>query len=298
MRVSHCCIGLLVGLSTIGVALAYDFEYDAGDIKGSKTSTGITYTLSVSKGNLGTSYDFDTKEGVTSGSPSGIDISVSSGGATGTMEYSNDSLPTSNFTISMNGKLIPPSGGSGSQPTWGASGSAKAPLRVTPIEDGGLAKTFYAYAGSTPVGANWTISSGATISSAQGYSTIASSETPNDYIVTATYDGDSANAKFTRLKVKFMDQNDIEISSVKVVKGGGAYVKAQLQPTSAQNKYGVGAIARGSGISCSGSISGTLTASATSSATNGGIDAKVGSDVIGSINIEVVEAEIELIIVP
>lgn len=289
---------LFVGLISGSVLNAYDFEYDAGDIEGTKTSTGITYTLSVSKGNLGTSYDFDTKDGVTSGGPAGIDISVGSGGATGVIEYDLNSLPTSNFTISMNGKLIPPSGGEGSQPTWGASGNAKAPLRVTPIEDGGLTKTFYAYVGSTPVSASWTISSGASVTPAQGYSTTASSNDPNDYIITATYNGDSAEAKFTRLKVKFMDQNDIEISSVKVVKGGGAYIKAQLLPTSAENKYGVGAIARGAGVSCTGSISGTLTATATSSASNGGIDAKVGSDIIGTVGVEIVDAKIELIIVP
>ena len=133
MKVSHSCIGLFVGLMSIWTTSAYDFTYDAGDIEGSRNSTGITYKLSVSKGNLGTSYDFDTKDGVTSGSPSGIDISVSSGGATGTMEYVNDALPTSNFTISMNGKLIPPSGGSGGpQPTWGASGNAIAPFFITP----------------------------------------------------------------------------------------------------------------------------------------------------------------------
>ena len=131
MKVAHSCIGLLAGLLSMWTASAYDFTYDAGDIEGSESLTGITYTLNVSKGNLGTSYDFDTKDGVTSGSPSGIDISVNSGGATGTMEYANDSLPTSNFTISMNGKLIPPSGGEGSQPTWGASGNAQAPFFLT-----------------------------------------------------------------------------------------------------------------------------------------------------------------------
>lgn len=289
---------VLASMLTLGSALAYDFEYDAGDIEGTRTSTGITYTLSVSKGNLGTSYDFDTKAGVTSGSPSGIDISVSSGGAIGTKEYSYDALPTANFTISMNGKLIPPGGGTGTQPTWGASGNAKAPLIVTPKEDGGLTKTFYAFVGGIPVNANWSISSGANVSASQGYSTVASSGTPNDYIVTATYNGESADAKFTRLKVKFMDQNNIEKTSVKIVKGGGTYIKTQLLPTSAENKYGIGTTTSGTGISCSGSISGTLTVSATSNATNGGIDAKVGADVIGSISVEVVDAKIELVIVP
>lgn len=167
MKVSHCCIGLLIGLSTLSTAVAYDFEYDAGDIEGSKTSTGITYTLSVSKGNLGTSYDFDTKEGVTSGSPSGIEISVSSGEAACTKEYLNDALPTSNFTISMNGKLIPPNGGSGdSQPTWGASGNAKAPFYIKSNQDGGAKNIvvphgtnvkYSAYQGTSLQVSNWTV---------------------------------------------------------------------------------------------------------------------------------------------
>ena len=167
MKVSHCCIGLLAGLMSIWTASAYDFTYDAGDIEGSKSSTGITYTLSVSKGNLGTSYDFDTKAGVTSGAPSGIDISVSSGGATGMMEYANDSLPTSNFTISMNGKLIPSgSGGAGSQPTWGTSGNAKAPYSIKSNQNGGdkeiivkagTSVTYTAYEGTSSKSSNWTV---------------------------------------------------------------------------------------------------------------------------------------------
>ncbi|MDD2478963.1 MAG: hypothetical protein PHS31_03630 [Victivallaceae bacterium] len=158
--------GVLAGMLTLGSAVAYDFEYDAGDIEGTRTSTGITYTLSVSKGNLGTSYDFDTKAGATSGSPSGIDISVSSGGATGTKEYSNDALPTANFTISMNGKLIPPSGGTGPQPTWGASGNAKAPYLIKSNQDGGdkeivvkagTSVTYTAYEGTSSKSSNWTV---------------------------------------------------------------------------------------------------------------------------------------------
>ena len=138
MKRIHCGIIGVVWLMTLGTLAAYDFEYDAGNIEGSKTSTGITYTLSVSKGNLGTSYDFDTRAGVTSGSPSGIDIDVTQNGATGTVIYANNSLPSSNFTISMNGKLIPPSGGSGGrQPTWGASGEAKAPFHIKSNQNDG-----------------------------------------------------------------------------------------------------------------------------------------------------------------
>ena len=138
MKRIHCGIIGVVWLMTLGTLAAYDFEYDAGNIEGSKTSTGITYTLSVSKGNLGTSYDFDTRAGVTSGSPSGIDIDVTQNGATGTVIYANNSLPSSNFSISMNGKLIPPSGGSGGrQPTWCASGEAKAPFHIKSNQNDG-----------------------------------------------------------------------------------------------------------------------------------------------------------------
>ena len=166
MKTFNCRLSLFVGLLWAGTLTAYDFEYDAGDIEGEKDSTGITYTLSVSKGDLGTSYDFDTKEGVTSGAPSGIDISVGSGGATGTMEYTNDSLPTSNFTISMNGKLIPPSGGSGTQPTWGARGNAKAPFYIKSNQDDGAKEiivpagtsvTYTAYEGTSSKSSNWTV---------------------------------------------------------------------------------------------------------------------------------------------
>lgn len=166
MKTFNCRLSLLVGLLGAGTLTAYDFEYDAGDIEGEKDSTGITYTLSVSKGDLGTSYDFDTKEGVTSGSPTGIDINVSSGGATGTKAYPNDSLPTANFTISMNGKLIPPSGGSGTQPTWGASGNAKAPFYIKSNHDNGAkditvaagtSVTYTAYEGNSSKSSNWTV---------------------------------------------------------------------------------------------------------------------------------------------
>ncbi|MEI3038806.1 MAG: hypothetical protein V8T90_07005 [Victivallales bacterium] len=166
MKTFSCRLSLFVGLLWAGTLTAYDFEYDAGDIEGEKDSTGITYTLSVSKGDLGTSYDFDTKEGVTSGAPSGIDISVGSGGATGTMEYTNDSLPTSNFTISMNGKLVPPSGGSGTQPTWGARGNAKAPFHIKSDQNGGekdiivphgTSVKYSAYQGTSLQNSTWSV---------------------------------------------------------------------------------------------------------------------------------------------
>ena len=168
MKRIHCgIIVVVVWLMTLGTLAAYDFEYDAGNIEGSKTSTGITYTLSVSKGNLGTSYDFDTRAGVTSGSPSEIDIDVTQNGATGTVIYANNSLPSSNFTISMNGKLIPPSGGSGGrQPTWGASGEAKAPFHIKSNQNDGAKEivvpagtsvTYTAYEGTSSKASNWTV---------------------------------------------------------------------------------------------------------------------------------------------
>lgn len=166
MKTFSCRFSLFVGLLWAGTLTAYDFEYDAGDIEGEKDSTGITYTLSVSKGDLGTSYDFDTKEGVTSGSPTGIDINVSSGGATGTKAYPNDFLPTANFTISMNGKLVPPSGGSGTQPTWGARGNAKAPFHIKSDQNGGekdivvphgTSVKYSAYQGTSLQNSTWSV---------------------------------------------------------------------------------------------------------------------------------------------
>lgn len=159
-------IGLFSMLIIWGVATAYDFEYNAGNIEGDQSSTGISYTLSVSKGDLGTAYDFDTRSGVTSGNPSGMNISVSSDGATGTKIYTNDSLPVENFTISMNGKLIPPSGGEGSQPTWGASGNARAPYTIKSNQNDGAKEivvpagtsvTYTAYEGTSSKASNWTV---------------------------------------------------------------------------------------------------------------------------------------------
>ncbi|MBN2643058.1 MAG: hypothetical protein JXR78_15505, partial [Victivallales bacterium] len=81
-------------------------------------------------------------------------------------EYSNDALPTANFTISMNGKLIPPSGGTGPQPTWGASGNAKAPFYIKSNQDGGAKEivvkagtsvTYTAYEGTSSKSSNWTV---------------------------------------------------------------------------------------------------------------------------------------------
>jgi len=146
------------------------YSYNAGDIKGSGNSTGgITYTLGVSTGQLtpSTSYPFDTTKGVTSGSPSTISISVSSGSASGTVEFSKyKDLPTSDFTISMNGKLVPPPNGSGSQPTWSAQGNAKAPYFIKSDKSNdsrdimvksGDSFTYTAYEGG-PKSSNWTVS--------------------------------------------------------------------------------------------------------------------------------------------
>ena len=141
---------------------AYDYTCDKGIITGTKSSTGISYTLGVTISDLGAgSCTFDTTAGVTGGAPAGINISVSSSSASGTIEYGNDALPTSNFTISMNGKLIPPSGGSGgTQPTWGASGQARAPFYLTPIDTvvtSGTDVTISAH--GAPTESTWSINS-------------------------------------------------------------------------------------------------------------------------------------------
>ena len=157
---------VLFGLVSGGGLHAYDFEYDAGDIEGTVTASGVTYTLSVSRGDLGTSCDFDTTQGATSGGPGNIDIKVSPGGATGVIEYGLDAMPTANFAITMNGLLIPPSGGEGSQPTWGASGNAKVPFYIKSDQEGGAkvitvkagtSVTYTAYEGDSSKNSSWTV---------------------------------------------------------------------------------------------------------------------------------------------
>ncbi|MFA6713795.1 MAG: hypothetical protein WCS27_00355 [Victivallaceae bacterium] len=111
---------------------ATHFSYNQGDIECPVGSGGVSYTLSVSISKLGASgYSFDTRAGVTTGSPSRISIS---GSFSGTIAYGLTELPTSDVAMSMNGKLIGSGGSGGTQPTWSASANAVAPFYVSPKE--------------------------------------------------------------------------------------------------------------------------------------------------------------------
>lgn len=150
---------------------AYDYQYDAGTIEGTLTSSSISYTLSVDKAKLGTTLDFDTTPGVTTGMPAGISIQVTSGGATGVKTFPAASPPAANFTISMNGKLIPVQGGQGGggvseQPTWSAYGTATVPYHIRSDQDGGAKEisvpagtsvTYTAFDGSGRKSSNWNV---------------------------------------------------------------------------------------------------------------------------------------------
>ena len=167
MKSFHCCFYLFLFLSETLLLSAYDFVYHAGNITGSHGQNGYSYTLSVTKGNLGTSYNFDTRSGVTSGSPSNMNISVTSASATGVVHYAENAPPAGNFTISMSGLLIPPEGETdGSQPSWFGDGNAIAPYRISSNQDGGAkdivvpagaSVTYTAYEGNSTKASNWTV---------------------------------------------------------------------------------------------------------------------------------------------
>ena len=80
-------------------------------------------------------------------------------GVTGTVEYGKDELPTSDTSMSMSGKLIPPEGAEGSQPTWSASATLQTPfwLEASPsdIVKAGTAVTVTAK--GDPTESTWTI---------------------------------------------------------------------------------------------------------------------------------------------
>ena len=80
-------------------------------------------------------------------------------GVTGTVEYGKDELPTSDTSMSMSGKLIPPEGTEGSQPTWSASATLQSPfwLEASPsdIVKAGTAVTVTAK--GDPTESTWTI---------------------------------------------------------------------------------------------------------------------------------------------
>ena len=170
MKSLRFTVYLFLCLSETLMLPAYDFEYHAGNINGSYGQNGYSYTLNITKSNLGTTYDFDTRSGVTSGNPSTMSISVSSGCATGTVHYAEDTPPTANFTMSMHGLLIPPPSGGGEtevrQPSWYGDGNAIVPYRIKSNQNNGAKEivvpagtsvTYTAYEGTSPKASNWTV---------------------------------------------------------------------------------------------------------------------------------------------
>ena len=121
---------------------------------------GIKYTFS-----LGCpEYPFDAGTG--SCTPGDLKYSGNAtrgpaSGVTGTVEYGKDELPTSDTSMSMSGKLIPPEGAEGSQPTWSASATLQSPfwLEASPsdIVKAGTAVTVTAK--GDPTESTWTINS-------------------------------------------------------------------------------------------------------------------------------------------
>lgn len=119
---------------------------------------GIKYTFS-----LGCpEYPFDAGTG--SCTPGDLKYSGNAtrgpaSGVTGTVEYGKDELPTSDTSMSMSGKLIPPEGTEGSQPTWSAAATLQSPfwLEASPsdIVKAGTAVTVTAK--GDPTESTWTI---------------------------------------------------------------------------------------------------------------------------------------------
>ncbi|MFA6354018.1 MAG: hypothetical protein WCW93_03750 [Candidatus Paceibacterota bacterium] len=120
---------------------------------------GIRYTFSVSPPGV---YSFDTGYGTCSPGT----ISVTSGTATGIAEYDNNSLPSADVSMAMSGKLIASGPGGGTQPTWDANATLKAPFNIRSNYDNGAKVitvpagtnvTYSAYEGSSSKNSNWTV---------------------------------------------------------------------------------------------------------------------------------------------
>ncbi|MCK4981620.1 MAG: hypothetical protein KAS17_01790 [Victivallaceae bacterium] len=193
---------ILLSLSVLSTALcnAADYSYNQGDIECPLGSEGVSYTLSVSLGNLGvpSGLSFDTRAGVTTGSPSRISIS---GSFSGTIAYGLTELPTSDITISMNGKLIGGSG-SGHQLTWSASGNCIAPFFITCNKEVIWIDSSTTLTASKE--ANWYIG-GAKKHTGTSFSIGASANwtptAPGEYIVTAKEKDDESNTDSRTIKV-------------------------------------------------------------------------------------------------
>ena len=119
---------------------------------------GIKYTFS-----LGCpEYPFDAGTG--SCTPGDLKYSGNAtrgpaSGVTGTVEYGKDELPTSDTSMSMSGKLIPPEGTEGSQPTWSASATLQSPfwLEASPADMVKVGTVVTITAKGDPTESTWTI---------------------------------------------------------------------------------------------------------------------------------------------
>ena len=121
---------------------------------------GIRYTFSVSSPPGG--YSFDTGYGTCSPGT----ISFPSGTATGIAEYDSSSLPAGDVSMAMSGKLITSGSGAGTQPTWDAHATLRAPYNIKSNYDNGArvitvpagtSITYTAYEGISSKSSNWTV---------------------------------------------------------------------------------------------------------------------------------------------
>lgn len=160
-------LGILVFICFTKAFIAYSADYEDSrddDEQITVTQSGkedFTYVLSTSLSRLKApdGYKFDTTTG--SGSPGDEAVEYSGSNASFSYMESAANLPTDSFTISMNGKLIPEKPeGTGSAPTWSASGKTKARLRVVENRatyDGSQEITFKAMRGNSPTKCTWVL---------------------------------------------------------------------------------------------------------------------------------------------
>ena len=160
-------LGILVFICFTKAFIAYSADYEDSrddDEQITVTQSGkedFTYVLSTSLSRLKApdGYKFDTTTG--SGSPGDEAVEYSGSNASFSYMESAANLPTDSFTISMNGKLIPEKPeGTGSAPTWSASGKTKARLRVVENRatyDGTQEITFKAMRGNSPTKCTWVL---------------------------------------------------------------------------------------------------------------------------------------------
>ena len=132
----------------------------------------------------------------------------------GKKEYSASDLPSSAFTFNMSGTLTRSGGGSGTV-TWSATAEINLPLVITPnpkvvmYDSAGVTIDYTSKRGTTTVSSTWS-GSGITFNPTTGSSTKASVTPPGSYTITATSEGESANAI---LKVVKVELNSLKFTS-------------------------------------------------------------------------------------